>query len=63
VSGFVFRRGYAYRRNLTYHVKHDHEGKECTYVDCGEEPASEVSAFMYIKCSVDLLLDCVSQLH
>jgi hypothetical protein len=65
MSGFVFYRGYVYRRNLSYHIKLAHGRKEFkgTNVDHSKELASEVSAFMYIKCSVDSVLDYISQIH
>jgi hypothetical protein len=54
-----------YRRNLAYHIKRAHGGKESKdiSVDRSKELASRVSAFMYIKCPVNLLLDHISQLH
>jgi len=65
MAGFFFYRGYVYRRNLSYHIKHAHGGKESKdiYVDHSKELASNVSAFMYIKCRVNSLLDYTSQLH
>ena len=54
-----------YRRNLSYHIKHAHGGKESKdiHVDHSKERASKVSAFMYIKCPVNSLLNYTSQLH
>jgi len=62
---FFFYRGFVYLQHLSYHIKHAHGGKESKdiYVDHSKELASKVSAFRYIKCPANSLLDCTSQLH
>jgi len=54
-----------HRRNLSYHIKHAHGGKESKDIDVdhSKELASEVSAFMYIKCPVNSPMYYNSQLH